>query len=114
MIPMIGTPVALACVTQDGYLCFVYHDVPTPWFLEVQNGSTREQASYSELFRKPTTTKGVSPNVIGFSFGGLTVRRSTVVFVISFRHYLIVTIFALFYGVLKWVYWKRGKVVADE
>ncbi|MEO2016295.1 MAG: hypothetical protein ABGZ53_18200, partial [Fuerstiella sp.] len=45
MIPMIGAPVALACVTQDGYLCFVYYDVPTPWFLEVQNGSTREQAS---------------------------------------------------------------------
>ena len=29
-------------------------------------------------------------------------------------HWLVVTIFALFYGVLKWVYRKRGKAVADD
>ncbi len=29
------------------------------------------------------------------------------------RHWFIVTLFALFYGVLKWVYRKRGKAVAD-
>ena len=32
---------------------------------------------------------------------------------IAMQHWLIVTIFALFYGVLKWVYRKRGTEVAD-
>ena len=32
---------------------------------------------------------------------------------LSFRHWLVVTFFALFYGVLKWVYRKRGKAVVD-
>ena len=32
---------------------------------------------------------------------------------IAIRHWLIITIFALFYGVLKWVYRKRGTEVAD-
>jgi len=33
----------------------------------------------------------------------------------AIRHWLVVTIFALFYGVLKWVYRKRGKeLAADE
>ena len=30
------------------------------------------------------------------------------------HHWINVTLFALFYGVLKWVYRKRGKTVADE
>ena len=30
------------------------------------------------------------------------------------HHYFTITLFALFYGVLKWVYRKRGKAVADE
>ncbi|MCP4781976.1 MAG: hypothetical protein GY903_05510 [Fuerstiella sp.] len=33
---------------------------------------------------------------------------------VLFHHWLTVTFFAVFYGVLKWVYRKRGKVVADE
>ena len=30
------------------------------------------------------------------------------------HHWFVITLFALFYGVLKWVYRKRGKAVADE
>ena len=33
---------------------------------------------------------------------------------VAFRHWLIVTFFALFYGVLKCVYRRRGKAVAGE
>jgi hypothetical protein len=33
---------------------------------------------------------------------------------VAIRHWLVFTFFALFYGVLKWVYRKRGKAVADE
>jgi len=46
--------------------------------------------------------------------GGLFIERFGPVMVITIRHWLIVTFFALFYGVLKWVYRKRGKALADE
>jgi len=43
-----------------------------------------------------------------------TVRCPPAGIVVTFPHWLVVSLFALFYGVLKWVYRKREKAVADE
>ena len=49
------------------------------------------------------------------SFRGIEFRQYSAVRYLRVPHWLIVTIFALFYGVLKWVYRKRGKeLAADE
>jgi cbb3-type cytochrome oxidase subunit 3 len=51
-----------------------------------------------------------SVNVAGVVFG-----QSWGITDLAIRHWLIVTFFALFYGVLKWVYRKRGnELAADE
>ena len=44
---------------------------------------------------------------------GFFTAKQGVIDGMSIRHWLIITIFALFYGVLKWVYRKRGTEVAD-
>jgi len=45
---------------------------------------------------------------------GFKVINVSQVLVVQLSHWLIVTIFALFYGVLKWVYRKRGKELATD
>ena len=46
---------------------------------------------------------------------GFMPQSTSVMGMLSIRHWLVVTIFAVFYGVLKWVYWERGrKAVGDE
>ena len=45
---------------------------------------------------------------------GIILFRNPATSFVSVRHWLVVTFFTVFYGVLKWVYRKRGKAVADE
>lgn len=58
------------------------------------------------LFHDPPPV-AVSLNVAGVVAGEMWGQRF-----LTTRHWLIITIFALFYGVLKWVYRKRGKELA--
>lgn len=57
----------------------------------------------SQWFEPYDTNWGSQPRYV-FQGGGFVYATNYEYFLTSFRHWLIVTVLALFYGVLKWVY----------
>ena len=55
----------------------------------------------------------VQADAVHLTLRVIAIRIDNSGFAFSIRHWFIVTIFALFYGVLKWVYRKRGRADRD-
>ena len=102
-----------ACVIhKEGWVCAAIYAGPAGWVVSMNEADNGESAAW--LFQYPSFDRG-SGEPSGFSFIALTALHFPRMFAtVSFRHWLVVTFFALFYGVLKWVYRKRRKVVAAD
>ena len=100
-------PLGVVLVCDSGWICAVDHDLRFAWEFSV---APTQAGDLNLHFVKPPK----SNRRIGFSLCGVTGWRTIVKTSVSIRHWLIVTFFALFYGVLKWVYRKPGRVVVDE
>ena len=104
MIDVPGTHVVQVVVAPEGIVvCDLFpYDVSTNISLRLFHRGTVQH-----LFAP--SRKNITYSV---SFGGLVYGTHSAFRFVSFRHWLIITAFALYYAVLKWVIRKR--VVPDE
>jgi hypothetical protein len=79
-------------------------------------GNTADDSWFRLLFAPLDELRDKSPAVMYLNrVPGMTlVLFPSTAAIIAIRHWLIITFFALFYGVLKWLYRKRGEAVEDE
>ena len=98
------TPGCGAIVDQHGVIV----GINTP----SDRGWGGEEISGTMLVKEFLSVRDTLPGTRYWGFGAFAVLQETGSVIIAFRHWLIITIFALFYGVLKWVYRKRGTEIA--
>ena len=87
---------------QPGIRTWLYRDNNHP---HSYSQSLVEQVKDTPMYSAVRPIRGIT----------LVMDRRVLRAAVLIRHWLVVTIFAVFYGVLKWVYWERGrKAVGDE
>lgn len=98
---------------HEGWIVVCFFDNDSGWSFDLE--SAGEVGSSTWAFSYPNELSSDVAISSGFSFVGVTLQTCPGFdATLAIRHWLVVTLFAIFYGVLKWVYRKRGEAVADE
>ncbi|MEO2019971.1 MAG: hypothetical protein ABGZ53_37025 [Fuerstiella sp.] len=109
---LVQMSLAAGAIHKEGWVCAAIYPGPAGWVVSTNEADNGESAAW--LFQYPSFDRATG-EPSGFSFIGLTALHFPHMFAtVALRHWLTTTFFALFYGVLKWVYRKRRKAVADE
>lgn len=99
-------PIAIGGIVEEGWVYCFPHFISTDRLVVTES---LDRGSVASLFRRPPPLYGNGISASGFSFCGVTVLDNSQATSITFRHWLVVTIFALFNGALMWVHRTRGK-----
>ena len=97
---------------QAGIIVGVTSDDDADWRLDVSE--KQSPVMWVFAYNAPENSELAKQITFAEPFSGLALISDSRTIGAAIRHYLVVTFFALFYGVLKWVYRKRGKAVVDE